>query len=108
MSEARICAVKRAREEAEKAVRNALRNYLCEEGAKTAAEIAKENDMSVAQVRGLIVHTQCNTRYDGSPRVRVVDRKSVIKRYVLLKEDNSVDYDNIIKVKYSVNVYGIR
>ena len=108
MSEKKLCGVKVARAEAEAMARKALFDYLVEEGCKTAAEIAKENDMSVGQVRGLIVHTQCNTRYDGRPRVRVVNKKRIVRKFVELNADNTVNYDKIITASYRVNVYGVQ
>ena len=89
--------------EAKENALNDLVEFFTENGNLTAAEVGKATGLTSREVVGLIISAEANYK-----PIRTCGRKRVVKTYVLLNEDGTVDMEKKCRQIYRVNVYGVK
>lgn len=107
MKQYNITTTKQARENGAKTNRETLKAYLRENGRKTCKEIAEDCGTTSRAVLGTITNCQHEEGYYNCG-IKVCGKKTIVRRFVELNEDGSINPDKIIAVGYKVNVYAMR
>jgi hypothetical protein len=108
MAQIKVVSLRKAVETAKKNNREALKDFIRENGPSTCKAIAEANEMTSPQVRGLVCH--CFNEEPGyrSGNLCIKGETMIRNRYAMIKADGTVDFDKTIVVGYKTAVYGIR
>lgn len=89
--------------EAKENALNDLVDFFADKGNLTAAEVGEVTGLTSREVVGLILSAEANNK-----PIRTCGRKRIVKTYVLLNEDGTVDMDKKCRQIYRANIYGVK
>lgn len=108
MAQIKVVSIREAVNTAKKNNREALKDFIRENGPSTCKAIAEANEMTSPQVRGLIAHCFCEEPTYMRGNLCRKGTKAIGNKYAMIKADGTVDFNKTIFVGYKTAVYDIR